>query len=425
MPTARPDIASIASGADLWAGLDRPVLAAQQLVADGIWTWYTDPRARVIGDYLYTMAVTSVGTCKIHRTNLNTAATTSFSLSTAGLEIDDHDNGSINELANVRLLACYGKHNDTAGVRYKISDAAGDISAWSTEQTVGAGAGPFSYPNPFRFPNSGDRIWLTYRQGGGGGPAPSLSFRTCDDIETVPATTWSGETDVYKNAGFTPYWKLCQDGNKLHVACTNLHPVQGQSSLYHFYLEIDGSGAIGAFKSDGTDITGSLPLGPANITQIYNGSSVKAWVADCAVGSDGHPRVLWMRYPGNDGSAIEYWHARWTGSAWTTHKITDDGAGLYSPEVYYPGGLSFDANDADHVFLSAPVSGKRQIQEWRTDDDGATWGKFRDITTDSAAGQRLRPYSPPGHDERLSVIWFDASNYTTFTNYNAAIWGSA
>lgn len=425
MPTPRPDTYSIASGADLWAGRDGPAFQAGplQYVANGIWTWFTDPRARVVGDYLYTMAVNSAGTCQIHRTGLDTADTTSFNLSSTGLEIDDHDNGSINELASGKLLAFYGKHND-AVFRYRVSTSAADISAWSAEQARGSGGGPYSYPNPFRFSNTGDKIWLTYRQDGGGGDNVTLSYRTCDDIETFPAATWSAETDIYGNAGYTAYWKLRQDGNKLHVACTNLHPVQGQSSLYHFYLQISEAGALTAHASDGTDITADMPLVPADITQVYDGSSVKAWVADCAVGADGHPRVLWMRYPGNNGSAIEYWHARWTGSAWTSNKITDDGAGLYSPEVYYPGGLSFDSLDATKVYLSAPVSSKRQIQEWRTADDGATWAKHRDITTDSASGQRLRPFSPMDHDSRLSVIWFEGT-YTTFTSYSTALWGAA
>jgi hypothetical protein len=397
-------------------------LAAQQIIANGVWTWFTDPRARVIGDHLYTMAVDSAGTCKIHRTNLDSVITTTFSLSSTGLEVDDHNNGSINQLASGKLVAFYGKHNDDV-FRYRVSTNAADISAWSAEQGRGTSQGPYSYPNPFRFPNSGDRIWLTYRQGGGGGAAPSLSYRTCDDIETIPATTWSSESDIYVNSGFTPYWKLSQSGNRLHVACTDRHPVQGQSSLYHFYLEIGSGGAMTAHASDGTDITASLPLNPSEITRVYDGSTTKCWLSDCAVGTDSNPHILWMKYPGNDGSAIEYWHARWTGSAWVTHKITDDGAGLYSPEVYYHGGLCFDSQDASRIFLSAPISGKRQIQEWRTTDSGATWSKHRDITTGSASGQRLRPFSPAGHDGRLSVLWFDGA-YTTFTNYNTAIWGA-
>jgi hypothetical protein len=394
-----------------------------QIAADGIWTWFTDPRARVVGDQLFTMAVDSAGTCRIHATDLTDATTSSFSLSSTGLEIDDHNNGSINVLSNGKLLAFYGKHNDDY-FRYRVSSSAGDISAWSAEQARGTAQGPYSYPNAFQFANAGTSRWfLFYRQGSGGGAAPSLSYRTCDDIETFPATTWSSEVDVYFMTGYTPYWKLAHDGeNRLHVVCTNIHPVQGQSSIYHFYIDCDGSGVLHYYQSDGTEIT-SPPFVASEFTPVYDGSTTKAWISDITIDNNGHPRVLWMKYPGNNGSAIEYWHARWTGSAWTNHKITDDGAGLYSPEVYYHGGMCFDSTNPAAVFLSAPVSGKRQIQEWRTSDSGATWAQHRAITTDSASGQRLRPYSPRDHDARLSVIWFEGT-YTTFTSYSTKVMGA-
>lgn len=396
-----------------------------EITSDGIWTWFTDPRARVGGGYLYTMAVDSAGTCRIHKTSLLDSTTTSANLSSVALEDDDHNNGSINFLPDGRLLAFYGKHNDTT-FRYKVSDSAGDISAWSAEQARGSGQGPYSYPNAFQFDNAGTERWfLFYRQGGGGGAAPSLSYRTCDDITTFPAATWSSESDVYFMTGDTPYWKLAHDGaNRLHVVCTDLHPVQGQSSLYHFYIECDGAGVLHYYTSAGVEIT-SPPFVASEFTQIYDGSTTKCWVSDAIVDSDGHPRVLWMRYPGNDGSAIEYWHARWDGSAWVTAKITDDGAGLYSPEVYYHGGMAFDTANPSNVYLSAPISGVRQIQEWRTSDSGATWAQHRVITSGGTAGNPLRgrPFSPYGHDGRLSVIWWEGA-YTTFTNFSTSVRGA-
>ncbi len=423
---AASDSYSALSGASLvqgGRGTTRTPLAPFQIDANGIWTWFTDPRARVRGDYLYTMAVTSGGTCRIHRTNLDTGVTSSFSLSAASLEVDDHNNGSVNFLPDGRILALYGKHNDDR-VRFRISTNPEDISAWGTEQVVGFGGGPWSYPNVFWFANAPTRAHLFTRQGGGGGAAPALNMRTGENIEN--AASWSTTTaGQYAMAGFTPYWKLAHDGaNRLHVAVTNRHPVQGATSIGHFYYEMDSGGTLTRRTSDGTEITAGLPLGFSNVTQVYDGSTAKAWISDCSVGADGHPQILWMLYPNNNGSEIEYWHARWTGSEWVNHKITDDGAGLYSPEVYYHGGLCFDSAEASRVFLSAPVSGKRQIQEWRTSDNGATWSQFRAITTDSAAGQRLRPYSPPGHDERLKVVWFEGT-YTTFSSYNTAVWGAA
>jgi hypothetical protein len=131
------------------------------------------------------------------------------------------------------------------------------------------------------------------------------------------------------------------------------------------------SGTLSWQDSGGSSLT--VPFNVAATTRADDGGDVKRWVSDVEVGADGHPRILWMKYPNNNGTAIEYWHSRWTGSAWTAHKIADDGGGLYAGEQYYHGGLRFHRGDVTRVYLSAPISGVRQIQEWRTSDAGATW----------------------------------------------------
>jgi len=155
---------------------------------------------------------------------------------------------------------------------------------------------------------------------------------------------------------------------------------------------------------------------------VYDGSATRCWAYDLTIDSNGRPRALYCRYPGNSGAQIEYWHARWTGSAWVSHKITDDGAGLYTPEVYYAGGVSFDANDPNTVYLSAPISGVRQIQRWTTPDNGATWALAQVYTEGGLAGDPLkfRPYSPRRWANGPRVLWLDG-RYTTFTDYDTRV----
>lgn len=422
MPEARDDYYSVPSGGDLYAGLPPP--APVQLVADGIWTWFTMPSAVYRNGATYIMAVDSAGTCRIHKYVHATQVTTSFSLSSTGLEIDDHNNGSLQFLSDGRIIAWYGKHNDDSGLRYRVSTNPEDISAWSAEQVRGGGAGNVSYPNPVVFSQGGPE-YIFFRRNRNGGADRSLCYRTSPDFADLPATI-SAYQDVWASpVGDTPYWRLASDGvNTLHIAATDRHPVQGQSSLYHFSLRLDGSDEPEYFKSDGTEITASLPLGPSDATLVYDGSGTKCWVSDIAIDGDGRPRILYMRYPGNDGSAIEYWHARWTGSEWVRHKITDDGAGLYSGEAYYHGGLSFDSQDVNLVYLSAPISGVRQVQRWRTADDGATWAQQRVLTTGGTAGSplRIRPVSPVGHDGTLPVIWPEGT-YGSYTSFSMSVWG--
>lgn len=415
-------------------GLDDGVAAGRlgspiELVADGIWTWFTDHRAveRSNGNLLV-MVVDSAGTNWLHERDKDSGAITSVQLSTTGLEVDDHNNGSVFERADGRLVVMYGTHNDTV-FRYKVSNTSSILGGWSSEQQRGTGQGPYSYPYVFQLSQDTTKFWYFNRRWTtGAGTTRTLSYRTTTAL-VGSSDPWGAYTDVWQVANKIPYWRRIADGvNKMHVVTTDMHPVEGQASLYHFYMQLDGSNNPLWYKSDGTQISASLPFGTADATLIYDGSTTKCWVSDLVIDGSGHPRVLYMRYPGNDGSAIEYWHARWTGSAWVSHKICDDGAGLYSGEPYYPGVICFDSLDPSIVYPSAPISGVRQIQRLTTADDGATWAQAQVITSGGTAGNplRLRPYSPKvfgGSRQGPAVLWAEG-RYTSFTDYDTAIKGS-
>ena len=214
------------------------------------------------------------------------------------------------------------------------------------------------------------------------------------------------------------YYKIKSDGeSRIHFAATNFHPVQGQSSLYHFYADVSpADGSITWHQSDGASILGALPHYTADATQVYDGSTVRCWVWDIAIDGAGNPRILGTRYPNNDGTDIRYMSWTWNGSTWVEAEITTDGQGLYSGEIYYAGGLCFDAADPNYVYLSAPVAGVREIQKWRTTDNGLSWTKVEDITSGSVGVLNARPYSP-----RAGEVLFWSGAYTTFTSYNTAV----
>lgn len=431
MVTARADSYSIASGADLHAGraAPSPFDGGLEVTADGIWTWFTRPEVVQIGNALYTGTVSSDGRCRAHRTDLSTGATLTFDLSGV-LEVDDHNNTSFLALEDGRLAAFYGAHNDTQ-FKYRIwnpsAGAFDNAAAWAAQQARGTGNGPYSYPNPIRFSQDSPKVWLFSRRWlSGGGDTRNLSYRTAPNLTSAPPHDWSAFTDVYTVSGRIPYWRTAQDGvNRVHFAITDMHPVQGQSSLGHFYGQLDGSNVMRWYQTDGTEITDTLPFGYGSITPVYDGTAVRCWVSDCTIDSDGRPRILWMRYPNNNGTAIEYWHSRWTGSAWVNHKIADDGAALYPGEPFYHGGLCFDGLSPSTIYLSAPILGVRQVQEWVTLDSGAAWAKVRDLTTGGTVGTPLkaRPIGVKGGDGRVNVLWWEGT-YTTFTNYSTRVVGA-
>ncbi len=390
--------------------------------ANAIWTWFTDPRAVHHNGATYVGWISSAGDAGITKYVHATGIATSFTLR-AAMEVDDHDNVAVHILPDGRIAAFYCKHNDAAGHRYRISSAPEDVSAWQPEVLISSGITlPVTYANPRRLSQDPARLWLFYRAGAGASTNNGLHYKTTTDL-----STWGAQVALWKNvtgAAETPYYKCIDDGVKrIHFVATDRHPVEGQSSVYHWYMELDGSNIPHWYKSDGTEILTALPHGPSVATLVSDGSTVRRWIWDIALGPDGRPRILGTRYPANDGSDIRYMEWRWSGSAWVEREITAAGTGLYSPEIYYAGGICYDAANPDHIYLSAPISGVREIQEWATADGGDTWAKVRDITVGTAAGViNGRPYSPRGRADDLAVLWWSGT-YTTFTSYSTTVYG--
>ncbi len=393
-----------------------------QIASNAVWTWFTDPRAVHYNGATYIGWINSSGSVGITKYTHSTRVSTHFTLH-ASLEVDDHNNVAVHILTDGRIATFYCKHNDATGHRYRISTNPEDISAWDSETVISSGITlPVTYANPRRLSQDPDRLWLFYRAGAGASTNNGLHYKTTTDL-----ASWGAQVAVWKNitgGASTPYYKLIDDGVKrFHFAATDQHPVGGQSSVYHWYMELDGSNVPHWYKSDGTEILTALPHAPAVATLVSDGSTVRRWIWDIAIGQDGHPRILGTRYPNNDGSDIRYMHWRWSGAAWVETEILADGTGLYSPEIYYAGGICFDSADPSCIYLSAPINGVREIQEWRTLDNGATWAKVRDVTGNTASGVlNARPYSPRNHANDLAVLFWSGT-YTTFTNYSTNVRG--
>lgn len=405
-------------------------IATFEVAPDGIWTWFTDPRAVVRAGFLYVMFVDSAGTCRINRTNLIDKSVKSFQLSSTALEVDDHNNGSCTFDSTGRLIAYYGQHNDPT-FRYRIWDGVGDFalaSSWTAEAARGNSEGPYSYPGMYQFPADTSKSYLfTRRWTDGSGTTRTFAYRTTTAL-TGSSDPWSAYTDVLLRTNQRPYVKHVMTGtNRIDVAISSAQPNEDTFiSVLHMYGQLDGSNNLRWYKTNGTEIVAALPFNPlTEATLVDDGTGKKRWISDIAVGADGHPRILWMLYPNGDGTDIRYMYSRWTGSAWTAQaEICRGGTNLYAGEIFYHGGLCFDFLDPDRVYLSESfTTAQYQIQEWRTINGGTSWSKVRDITTGAYTGIRSRPYSPRNNTGNLRVLWFEGT-YDTFTSYNTKIYGA-
>jgi hypothetical protein len=391
--------------------------AERDLVANGGWTWFNDERAIVGGGYTF-VSYNGGGGGSAHMLAArvdSSGAVTTGTITTSG-SFDDHMSPGLVRLPSGVLFAAYCTNPDTF-VRFRYSSAADSVTSWGSVNTTPATPYPCVYVNPRRLPASGQLLLFTRCVIDSGTRRHYYAASANDGASWGPWVEWCRPA-----VSGIPYMVMEQSGDRLYILMSDTHPVSGQSSIYAGYAEWV-SGALKVYTMDGVELT--LPCNPNQMTLVYDGSSARAWVWDIKIGSDGHPRVLFTRYPLNNGTDIRMMFSRWTGSAWSAPVDIAGatvGTSLYATEAYYTGGACFDGNDTNVVYLAREVAtGVYEMQKWRSNDNGVTWTKVRDLSTGTASGQdNWRPVSPVGHTYDLAVIW-PQGTYTAYDNWSAKL----
>lgn len=389
------------------------------IVVDGLWTWFTEPRAVYYNGATYVGWVDSGGGSGISRIDAASLVKTHAVLGTG--EVDDHNNIAIHILPDGKIMGLWTGHGTTEGVKQRISAAADSVASFGAQSIIDSTALATTYCNPHFLSAAGTsgRLYNHYRVGQAGSENWAGLIHSDDN-----GATWSSETQIFAYVpGKVPYVKSVSNGvDRIDFYVTDDHPDLSASSLYHCYAQWV-SGALSFFDSAGTPLTLPITIS-TDCTQIYDGASTRAWNWDMVFGGDGHPRVVFQRTVSLSPADHRYMFARWTGSAWTTAvEIAAGGGYLYSGEPHYAGGIAFDRIDPNIVYLSRDTvsTGTFEIEQWSTDDNGATWSKDADITSGSPAGTKnARPYSPIDADSNARLLYWRGT-YTSFTNYDTAL----
>lgn len=380
---------------------EAPTNPAFELVANGTQTLYSQPLSAFAGGKTFVGWVNASGDVGVTAYDHASGTATSFTLSSA-FEANAHNNGTVLVRQDGRLVCCWSKHNESPGtVHYRVSTSPLDISAWGAEQTFSV-----STDNTYNlqaYLSTPNRYYVCFRAAAAGSRVRS----------TQDWVTWDTERTWVQNGTERPYVVWRSNGiDRIDVFFSSGHPNEVVSSLYHAYVLVDAVGAEIWYKSDGT-LIGAGPVTPGNATLVYEGSTYDGWNSDILVGRDGFPRVLFQQYR-DVGVDHRHMYSRLTDAGWTTPvEVCAAGGYLYATQVWSDGQACFDAQNPDVVYASVTVAGKKRLQEWRTDDHGASWRFVRTLNTDTDHSD-FTPSSPEGHDGRAAVVW----NYGSYINYD-------
>jgi hypothetical protein len=376
----------------------------------GGWTWFNSPRAIGVGDGVVIGAITGAGDLLVY----DMQSTSGTDLRGSTFQVDDHANCALlRRSSDNKILAAATPHNGSGLYTY-LSSNADDVSAFGAETNLDSSLGLslYSYANLVQLTGeTNDPIYLFFRADNGASVRQFYYSKSTDQ-----GATWAAATKLLSNNGdsadYPPYVKMVRNGtDRIDFFCTDGHPDNTTTnSIYHFYYE------GGSFKkTDGTTLT--LPITPSsNLSKVYDGSTTRGWIWDCAVDGSGNPVCVYATYPGTLNH--RYFRAKWNGTSWDNQFICGGGGYLYSSQPRYSGGVTMDPDDINVVFCSRGYAGEGNHRIWRyeTADGGSSWTP----TTVTTSGHSIRPFvvRDQAAEPRLAYM---TGTYTSFTSFSTDI----
>lgn len=396
-------------------------------VDDGVWSWFTDPRAIYHNGnrrQLYVGFVRANGDVGVGSYDLDTRVKREFTLAPA-LEIDDHNLPSLWVDPNGRIHAFYQIHGDSI-TRIRTTNSPEDISSWEAERVgpleSGVSGVAYTYSNVYYLANEARLFFFGRSQD----RRPHMSYS--DDN----GRTWSNMVTLLTSPGAgpfeRPYVKYASNGtDTIHFWSTWGHPREyTPNHVVHFYYR-DGA----FYTSNGTEIAANLaalPILHTEATIVHNATTDggDGWTWSLELDGDRPVATYTVFPPPDNGDVHHYRCAWWNGTTWQTSLVTAAGGpDLYptgnTAEPQYSGGLVLDPADTNRIFLSRVINGQWEVESVVSADGKQTWTLERQYTSGSVA-KNARPFAPRGRPNEIGprVLWWNGT-YTTFENYDTSI----
>jgi hypothetical protein len=374
---------------------------------EGGWSWFSDPRAIVIGDGMIVGAIHGADGDLVAYGMRSTTPVELFD----AFVVDDHGAPTfLRRSSDGKILACASGH-DAPGLRVWLSTNPDDPSAFGAATNIDAqvAGSEYTYTNPIQLTDeTDDPIYLFIRSSDG---TDRHFYYT---KSTDQGANWANQVKVFSFVSGTvpPYVKVVQNGNaRIDFFMTDGHPNEiATNNIYHCYYE------AGDFhETDGT--TATLPIVVnTDLTPLYSGATDHAWIWDAAIDGLGNPVCVFATFP--SVTDHRYHYRKWDGvSAWDGAQICTAGRFLTTAEQYYSGGVAIDPDNVNIVFASREVDDEHQLWRFVTADDGATWDAGEQITMGPRA---FRPYVIRGAAAEPRLLYM-AGNYHDFDVFGTEI----
>jgi len=431
-----------------------------QFSDNGAWCWYQDERAvidQAVGRIITGSVASGTGTGGAPRDaavdavvfDLDGRFPKRTELASKTYWCDDHNAPAFVLWPDGRCTAQYAGHNQDFLSRFRVLD--GDV--WQPENAfdwsgIGAVSGEqTSYSNPYYLAAEG-RAYTFVRCIENRSPHFLVSSNSGGSWE-FGGQLVEPDGVVGYNSG---YFRYSGNGvDRIDFICTEGHPRDLQTSIYHGYISNGMS-----FRSDGavvdTNLFDTLCPVSRDFTLVFSNGTVlpagmtnyRCWNSDVQRYADGSVQALiHARINNNTGgndSAITPNHAfffcRFDGTNWATTYLCQAGTKMYSSEADYVGLGALSPNDPSTIFLStrydprvvvpgetdtnAPYAAVREIWKGVTTNHGAsfTWVQI----TQNSVQDNFRPIVPVWNPDNIALLWFRGT-YNSAQNFDTAVVG--
>ncbi|MBN2651752.1 MAG: BNR-4 repeat-containing protein [Spirochaetales bacterium] len=402
------------------------------LGSDGAWCWFSDTRAIVAGDYLYTGWVKSCGSIEVVERNLKSGESKIENLSPS-LEIDDHNNPSFVKLKGGKILVFYSKHSTDEGIMMRSKIVGAD--SWGDEMSLklnnlegykasgyfgdyeGAIHNLYTYSNPMYLEDVGEngRLFLFWR-----GLDYKPNYAWSDDRGETWSKGFIAVSSKISNRNQRPYVKYFSNGkDTIHIAFTDGHP-RNEAENKVYYMKFQD----GAFRNSDGDILselGGMPVDPLSADLVYDASLGRSWIWDIKADLDGKPRIVYTVMP----SEVEhnYYFASLNDGKWNSSYVAYGGRWFPStplfakePEPHYSPGIVLDSVDTDRVYFSSFTETGYEL--FTAVKRESTWDSSS--ITENSAHNNVRPYSFSYGGESY-LLWMQNLKYVHYTNFKSRI----